>query len=116
MRDHLANERTLLAWVRTALTFMAFGVGVAKLAVLLRVAALDHPEIAESLPSATRSALTGVVLIGFGGALAAIGMIRSQRWSRRINPSYPPPTQKTLTIIAAGTVALALALAVYVLL
>ncbi|CAK9442244.1 uncharacterized protein LODBEIA_P59870 [Lodderomyces beijingensis] len=26
-RDHLANERTLLSWTRTSLTFLTFGVG-----------------------------------------------------------------------------------------
>ncbi|RCK55155.1 hypothetical protein Cantr_04484 [Candida viswanathii] len=26
-RDHMANERTLLSWLRTALTFLTFGVG-----------------------------------------------------------------------------------------
>jgi putative membrane protein len=36
MRDHLANERTFLAWVRTAITIMAFGFVVAKFGLLLR--------------------------------------------------------------------------------
>lgn len=26
-RDHMANERTLLAWIRTSLTFLTFGIG-----------------------------------------------------------------------------------------
>ena len=29
-RDHLANERTLLAWVRTALSLIALGLAIAK--------------------------------------------------------------------------------------
>jgi inner membrane protein YidH len=36
MRDHLANVRTFLAWVRTAITIMAFGFVVAKFGLLLR--------------------------------------------------------------------------------
>jgi putative membrane protein len=36
MRDHLANSRTFLAWVRTAITIMAFGFVVAKFGLLLR--------------------------------------------------------------------------------
>lgn len=114
-RDHLANERTLLAWVRTALTFMAFGVAVAKLAVLLRLAALDHPVLSAALPSPARSELAGVGLIAFGGALALAGALRTRRWARRIDPSRPPPPQRTLALIAGATVALAVALAVYVL-
>ncbi|GMI11475.1 hypothetical protein TrVE_jg10553 [Triparma verrucosa] len=29
-RDHLANERTLLAWVRTAVALLALGIAIAK--------------------------------------------------------------------------------------
>lgn len=114
-RDHLANERTLLAWVRTSLAFMAFGVAVAKLGVLLRLAGADHPELRDALPPPIRSSLTGIVLVGFGGALALAGLLRSRRWSRRIGLSYPPPSQKTLTLVAGGTVLLAVALAAYIL-
>ena len=37
--DHAANERTFLAWVRTAIAVMAFGFLVAKFNVFLRIAA-----------------------------------------------------------------------------
>lgn len=114
-RDHLANERTLLAWVRTALTFMAFGVAVAKLGLLIRIAGLDHPSLREALPSATQSTLVGVILIAFGGALALTGTVRTRRWAHRIDPSYPPPPQRTLTLLASATVALSVGLTVYVL-
>ena len=36
LRDHLANERTFLAWTRTAITVMALGFVVAKFGILLR--------------------------------------------------------------------------------
>ena len=38
MRDHLANVRTFLAWVRTAITIMAFGFVVAKFGLLCLIA------------------------------------------------------------------------------
>lgn len=31
VRDHLANERTFLAWLRTAMALMGFGVLIARL-------------------------------------------------------------------------------------
>ncbi len=37
--DHAANERTFLAWVRTAIAVMAFGFLVAKFNLFLRIAA-----------------------------------------------------------------------------
>jgi putative membrane protein len=35
VRDHLANERTFLAWVRTSVSLMGFGVVIAKLRFLV---------------------------------------------------------------------------------
>ncbi|HVF09566.1 MAG TPA: DUF202 domain-containing protein [Abditibacteriaceae bacterium] len=35
VRDHLANERTYLAWMRTAMAMMGFGVVIARLRYLL---------------------------------------------------------------------------------
>ncbi|MBV8525410.1 MAG: DUF202 domain-containing protein [Acetobacteraceae bacterium] len=37
--DHAANERTFLAWVRTAIAVMAFGFLVAKFDLFLKIAA-----------------------------------------------------------------------------
>jgi hypothetical protein len=37
--DHAANERTFLAWVRTAIAVMAFGFLVAKFGLFLKIAA-----------------------------------------------------------------------------
>jgi len=38
VRDHLANERTYLAWMRTAIALMGFGVVIVRLRYLLPVA------------------------------------------------------------------------------
>ncbi len=115
VRDHLANERTLLAWVRTAVAFMAFGVALAKLGILVNVAMADHPELSATFPSALRSQLVGAALILFGGVLAVIGIIKSRRWSRRINPDFAPPTQRMLWLVATLTALSAVGLVAYVL-
>jgi putative membrane protein len=41
VRDHLANERTYLAWIRTAVAMMGFGVVIAKLKYMMPH---DYPE------------------------------------------------------------------------
>ena len=43
VRDHLANERTYLAWLRTGMAMMGFGVVIAKLRYLLAAIALTPP-------------------------------------------------------------------------
>jgi len=113
VRDHLANERTLLAWVRTALTFMAFGIAVAKFGLLLDVFAADHPELREQLPSSARSHVLGSVLIAFGGALALVGLVKTRRWAQRIAPGREIPSQRTLTTVSALMIVLAVVLLVY---
>ncbi len=59
VRDHLANDRTLLAWIRTALTVIALGFLVDRLAV-------------QSGPAGPASVL-GVSLVVLGGLVAAAG-------------------------------------------
>ncbi len=43
VRDHLANERTYLAWMRTGIATMGFGVVIAKLRYLFPPNALSPP-------------------------------------------------------------------------
>jgi putative membrane protein len=43
MSDHLANERTYLAWLRTGMSMMGFGVVIAKLRYLFLAEALTPP-------------------------------------------------------------------------
>jgi len=43
IRDHLANERTYLAWLRTGMAMIGFGTVIAKLRYLFLTAALTPP-------------------------------------------------------------------------
>lgn len=43
VRDHLANERTYLAWMRTGIATMGFGIVIAKLRYLFPTTALAPP-------------------------------------------------------------------------
>lgn len=56
--DHLANKRTFLAWVRTAIALMGFGFVIAKFQIFLHV--LVHQPLTSS------SLLGGVIMIIMG--------------------------------------------------
>jgi putative membrane protein len=113
VRDHLANERTLLAWVRTSIAFMAFGLGIAKLSVLLAIDAMEHPEIAGSLPSARVSQTVGVLLVALGGLIAAVGAFQTRRWAREI--AGDPPSAGPLIFTIGVAILMSVGLVFYLL-
>jgi uncharacterized protein (DUF302 family)/uncharacterized membrane protein YidH (DUF202 family) len=67
LRDYLAAERTLLAWIRTGLALMGFGFVVARFALFLQ-----QVQVVTPAPSAQSSGLSlwfGTALIGAGVAV-----------------------------------------------
>ena len=67
LRLHQANERTMLAWLRTGIALMAFGFAIARFGLFLRQIALAGalaPHATHSLGSAW-----------LGAALVALGMV-----------------------------------------
>ncbi len=75
IRFLLANERTLLAWVRTGLTLIAGGVAVGFIA-----------------PDATEGTIAGIGAIAFGGILGIIGYVRYQVADTAIRAGKLPAT------------------------
>jgi putative membrane protein len=101
-RFSMANERTALAWIRTALAFVAGGVGltsVARLAGLSRF--LD---------------VVAGVLCGLGALLAVTAVLGWQRRERAMRLDRPLPAPVALPWLAAGVTVAAVLLAGYVLL
>lgn len=63
--DHLANERTFLAWIRTSIAIMGLGFVVVKFSIFVRQIALavEAPPIS---PQTGYSHIIGVALVGLG--------------------------------------------------
>jgi putative membrane protein len=98
VRDHLANERTFLAWVRTAVTFIGLGFAVDQL-----------------VAPALGGELLGLGLIVIGGALMVPALIGFRRTSRAIERGDYAPAVVTNTLLAAVVLLGAVALATYAL-
>ena len=62
-REHLANERTFLAWVRTGIALLGAGFLVAKLRLELTPAAVDSPD--ERMALGLLFALAGLATVVF---------------------------------------------------
>lgn len=67
LRVHQANERTMLAWIRTGIALMAFGFAIARFGVFLRqVASVGQLDVQPQ---------RGVGSAWVGAALVALGML-----------------------------------------
>jgi putative membrane protein len=101
-----ANERTLLAWVRTGLTLMAFGFVVARLTVWLRV---EHPD-REGSALGTWLGI-GIVALGVAchilGARRFVVARRAILEGRPMEPGAAGPLAIALAVAAAGIGAIA---------
>jgi len=87
-RFSLANERTFLAWIRTALALIAGGLAVVQL--------LDEVD-----PAALRRAL-GVPLVLLGGLLGGLSFFRWERNEQAMRASEPLPRSIVPLLLAVG--------------
>ena len=85
-RDHLANERTFLAWARTGLTFVALGVAIDSLSRMKSESVHFHAqdsETPEKLESQGRSKhLPAIGCVATGGSVLAFATLRYFRVQR----------------------------------
>ena len=82
--DHAANERTFLAWVRTAIAVMAFGFLVERFDLFLEIAAKST---GVSAPAGRQllANVAGLLLIAFGGTTMVLAIVRFRKTSLAID-------------------------------
>ena len=107
LRDRMANERTLLAWVRTAIALMAFGMAIAKFSLFLTLAGLERPDALSTMPSALLSRVTGTAFILLGAGVTLLGLNRTLAYARIIDSHDRAPRKHVLILVALALVALA---------
>lgn len=83
--DHAANERTFLAWVRTAIAVMAFGFLVEKFDLFLEIAAVSMGGQAPSFVGKLAGSVAGLMLIILGGAMMAVATVRFRQITQQID-------------------------------
>jgi putative membrane protein len=114
LRLHQANERTMLAWIRTGIALMAFGFAIARFGLFLReVAAVGS--VAINRVHSLGSAWLGAALVALGMLANLLATIRYGQERRAIecgDVGAPP----ALLVYALGFTASLVGLAMTVLL
>jgi len=89
--DHAANERTFLAWVRTAIAVMAFGFVIQRFDLFLQViASQKQPQLNPT--GATFSNAAGLAFIAIGVGMIVIAGFRFVRTAKGIESESEVPS------------------------
>jgi putative membrane protein len=105
--DHAANERTFLAWVRTAIAVMAFGFLVERFDLFLQIAGQTLGRHPASIRGQLAGNIAGLILIGLGAVTIVVAMARFRRTAAEIDrPEMFPGTGQRLDVTLAGLLAM----------
>jgi putative membrane protein len=109
-RDHLANERTFLAWVRTGAAIVIFGFAIGRFSIAIRqlTTFLGHPTRTVGV-----SVWMGAVAIVSGVLLVIAGLIRYRRTRMQLDSGTFEPAGFLLDLVTILTVLFGVGLAAY---
>ncbi|MDD3789229.1 MAG: DUF202 domain-containing protein [Petrimonas sp.] len=95
--DHLANQRTFLAWIRTSIALMGFGFVIVKFAVFLREMT---QMVGQTVKNNTReSVIVGIFMVILGALAAILGYVQFYKVHQQIeNESYKSSQSLNLTL------------------
>jgi putative membrane protein len=108
IREHLANERTLLSWVRTGVSLISIGLVVERAGALV--------DASMKVGSTSASELFGLALALLGALTLVLGTTQFLNNRRRISSGEFVPSAAAYLVIVAGSLALATVFIIYVLL
>ena len=113
--DHAANERTFLAWVRTAIAVMAFGFVIEKFDLFL-VAVAPQTVLKQIAPHGQKFAnAAGLAFIAIGILMIALASIRFSATTKAIDAedAKPSPGERFDMALAAMIGLLGISLFLY---
>jgi putative membrane protein len=92
-KDHLANERTFLAWIRTSIALMGFGILIVKFAYVL----------------------VGVVMVALGAIMASLAYWRYRNIERQLDTNSFFPSKKMTALVTIAIIIGCIFLVIYLL-
>lgn len=110
--DHLANERTFLAWMRTSIGIMAFGFVVVKFSLFVKQISLILGK-ENAIHSKGYSGIVGIILVAVGTVTAVLSYIRYRRSERQLNEGYYQHSSLLITVLTTFIFLVSVFLIVY---
>lgn len=97
-REHQANERTFLAWLRTSISLIGFGFAIARFGLFLKQLQTDSnlPD-----PSAANSQLLGIGLVTLGVAVIVIAAWRHNQVFHQIERAAYRPNRWAIWLLTS---------------
>jgi putative membrane protein len=84
LNDHLANERTYLAWIRTSIGIMAFGFVVVKFSLFVKQLDILLNK-GHTISSSGNSVIMGIALVAVGSIVSILAFLRYRKTEKQIN-------------------------------
>jgi len=110
--DHLANERTFLAWIRTSIGIMAFGFVVVKFSLFVKQISMILGK-ENIIHSKGYSGILGIVLVAVGTVTAVLSYMRYINSEKQINEGFYKHSSLLITVLTTFIFLVSVLLIVY---
>jgi putative membrane protein len=110
--DHLANERTYLAWIRTSIGIMAFGFVVVKFSLFVKQLSLILGK-KEIIQAKGYSSVAGIILVSIGAITTFLSYLRYLRVEKQLREEAFRNSALLITVITSFILGISMFLVVY---
>ena len=112
--DHLANERTFLAWIRTSIALMGFGFVIVKFAVFLRQMSLMTGQ--SNVPAKEGfSSEIGLIMVILGAVISSLAYWRYRTIEKQLNDGAYFPSKWLSVFVTISIIISSIFLLIYLL-
>ena len=98
--DHLANERTFLAWIRTSIGIMAFGFVVVKFSLFVKQVSLILGK-GNVIQNRGYSAIVGIILVAVGTFTSVLSYLRYRQTAKQLKEGTYSHSSLLITVLTA---------------
>lgn len=110
--DHLANERTFLAWIRTCIGIMAFGFVVVKFSLFVKQISLILGK-ETTVHQTGYSGILGIILVAVGTVTAVLSYMRYKQSEKQLNTGNYKHSSILITVLTSFILLVSILLIAY---